>query len=77
MSVQWGKACVAAESEAPTSCLLLKSTQTPIASAAALMGVAFHNPETNSAHNLAYKKRLFYPRPGSAHLCSCHVLLGC
>lgn len=41
MSVQWGKACVAAKSEAPTSCLLLKSTQTPIASAAALMGGSF------------------------------------
>lgn len=57
MSVQWGKACVAAESEALTSCLLLKSTQTPIAGAAALMGgVTFHNPETNSATTSPIKK---------------------
>lgn len=43
MSVQqWeGKAYVAAESKAPTSCLLLKSAQTPMAGAAALMGANF------------------------------------
>lgn len=79
MYVQWEKASVAAESEAPTSCLWLKSPQTPMAGAAAALreGGNFPYPRNKLYSQLCLEKRLSYPRPGSAHLCSCHVPLGC